>query len=380
MAINRNEYIHKIDTGLKANNDYKKFLYRFKVESKSFYKVFDYSNKNWDKRTRINKAKYESIEYKEKELNRDKIDDEDITLDKFSEKYFDTMDDSTSYSKNRWKDTIKSFYERYIKKDIGHKKVKNIRQMDIKSIILKLKQEDLSARTQKITLEVLNPIFKSAIANRIIVHNPCTGIMVKRPKTKKKVQNASIELKQIYDAIKKVFKDDMFFQALYLFALQGRRKSEIITLRWEDIDFDRNMYTLRNTKNGEEQTFILPDSIAILLLALKSNKQHYVFESPLDETKHIQNIQIYTNKLKKELKNPKFGIHYLRNVVVSAMAEQGINATYLSGALGHSDLNTIRKYLSMPYKKGSEMANETIKLITENVEDNSTTNSQTNQE
>jgi integrase len=172
----------------------------------------------------------------------------------------------------------------------------------------------------------------------------------------------------------------MFFQALYLFALQGRRKSEIITLKWEDIDFDRNMYTLRNTKNGEEQTFILPDSIAILLLALKSNKQHYVFESPLDETKYIQNIQIYTNKLKKELKNPKFGIHYLRNVVVSAMAEQGINATYLSGALGHSDLNTIKKYLSMPYKKGSEIANETIKLITENVEDNSTTNSQTNQE
>jgi hypothetical protein len=48
------------------------------------------------------------------------------------------------------------------------------------------------------------------------------------------------------------------------------------------------------------------------------------------------------------------------------MAEQGFNATYLSGALGHSDLNTIKKYLSMPYKRGSLEANKTIEMITKN--------------
>ncbi|WP_083771981.1 tyrosine-type recombinase/integrase [Arcobacter nitrofigilis] len=80
---------------------------------------------------------------------------------------------------------------------------------------------------------------------------------------------------------------------------------------------------------------------------------------------YIQNIQAQIRKLKKALNNPNFGIHYLRKVVVSAMAEQGVNATYLSGALSHSDLNTIKKYLSIPYKKGSEVANETIQLLTE---------------
>lgn len=98
---------------------------------------------------------------------------------------------------------------------------------------------------------------------------------------------------------------------------------------------------------------------------MKSNKQYYVFESPLDPTMHIQNIQAQVNKLKKALNSPEFGIHYLRNVVVSAMAEQGVNSTFLSGALGHSDLNTIKKYLSIPYTKGSEAANQTIQLITE---------------
>lgn len=367
MPIKEDTYCISIDIGLKSCKDYEKFLYRFKIDKQSFRKIFDYSNKSWDKKTRIAKAKADAFTFKEKIKNGPLNSDinENIVLDDFIQQYFDTMEKSSSSSGQRWKNTITSYYNRYLKKDLGQKKLVDIRQIHIKNVILKIKKLDLSARTQKITLEVLNPVFKSAIANRLIMFNPCDGIKVKRPNTKKKVQNASILLKEIYIAIKTVFQDDIYFQALFLFALQGRRKSEILTLKWENIDFTHKLYTLENTKNGEEQTFILPDMLESLLLAMKSNKTHYVFESPLDSTKHIQNIQVHVNKLKKALNNPNFGIHYLRNVVVSAMAEQGVNSTFLSGALGHSDLNTIKKYLSIPYTKGSEVANNTIQLITE---------------
>lgn len=367
MAIKEDIYTMKIDTGLKSCKNYEKFLYRFKIDKQSFRKTFDYSNKSWDKKTRIAKAKNDAFTFKEKTKNGPLNADisEDIKLNDFIQQYFDTMDKSSSYSGQRWKDTITSYYNKYIKKDLGQKKLVDIRQIHIKNVISKVKKLGLSPRTQKITLEVLNPIFKSAIANRLIMFNPCDGIKVKRPNTKKKVQNASILLKEVYIAIKTVFQDDIYFQAFFLFALQGRRKSEILTLKWENIDFTHKLYTLENTKNGEEQTFILPDMLESLLLAMKSNKTHYVFESPLDPTQHIQNIQSQVNKLKKALNNPKFGIHYLRNVVVSAMAEQGVNSTFLSGALGHSDLNTIKKYLSIPYTKGSEIANQTIRQITQ---------------
>jgi hypothetical protein len=36
------------------------------------------------------------------------------------------------------------------------------------------------------TLEIFNPVFKSAIANRIIIYNPCDGITISRPKQKRK--------------------------------------------------------------------------------------------------------------------------------------------------------------------------------------------------
>ena len=53
-------------------------------------------------------------------------------------------------------------------------------------------------------------------------------------------------------------------------------------------------------------------------------------------------------------------MHYTRNVMVSAMAEQGIDAIYMSGALGHNDPNTITKYLTMNYLQGSKIASDMI--------------------
>ena len=186
MAINRDDFINNIDTGLKANKEYCKFFLRFKIDKKTYYHIFDYSDKNWDKRTRINMAKTDSLNYKQNKINNDRTVDENIILDKFANNYFETMEESNSYSKSKWKNSVKSFYITYIKKEIGNKKIKDIRQMDIKNIIKILKLLELSARTQKMTLEIFNPVFKSAIANRIIIYNPCDGITISRPKQKRK--------------------------------------------------------------------------------------------------------------------------------------------------------------------------------------------------
>ena len=55
-----------------------------------------------------------------------------------------------------------------------------------------------------------------------------------------------------------------------------------------------------------------------------------------------------------------FTMHYTRNVMVSAMAENGVDAIYMSGALGHNDPNTITKYLTMNYLQGSKIASDMI--------------------
>lgn len=124
-----------------------------------------------------------------------------------------------------------------------------------------------------------------------------------------------------------------------------------------------NYYVLRNTKNDEEQKIYLPERVKALLQKFRES-EGWVFQSRRTGT-HLVDIRRVTDPLKIRLKDHKFGIHYLRNVMVSAMAEKGLESMHLSGALGHNDPNTIKKYLTMNYLKSSEMASDVIDVIVE---------------
>lgn len=354
MGINKKEFVHKIDTGLKADKGYQKFLFRCVVEGKEYTKLINYSNKGWDKRTRISQAKTEASAFRDKKINPVTEINENIKLDEFIGEYFKYIPNTT------WKQTKINHYNNYIASVLGRKKVQSIKQMHIRECIKKQEELGLKPRTVKTTLEVLNPVFKEAIANRLINFNPCDGISIKIPRSKKIVVGASEQLLEIFNTIQKVFKDDPFYQSLYFFALQGRRKSEILNLKWENIDFDKGTYLIEDTKNGEHQMFMLPEYIAHLLQVFQK-PAGYVYESRINEGVPISNIEKQTKKIKKEI--PNFTLHYMRNVVVSAMAEQGVSATLMSGALGHNNTNTLSKYLSLNYGKGSSEANRVIEKI-----------------
>ncbi|MDT8339317.1 MAG: site-specific integrase [Sulfurimonas sp.] len=351
MAIDRSCYPHKVDVGLWADNLFMVFLYRFNYDKKEYSGLIDFSSKrNWSKKDKISQAKSEMSSIKNKK--KDSVQNEDIILDAFMIEYFSHLK-QTKYVKIR-----RSHYERYIAPFCGKKKVVDIRQLHIRESIKFQEESGLAPRTVKQTLEVLAPAFKNAIANRLIAFNPLDGIKIKLPKTKKIVSSATQKLKEIHDAIYAVYGTDPFYLSLYLFALQGRRRGEILSLRWEDIVLEYNYYILRNTKNNEEQKIFLPQVIKEQLLQIP-RVNGWVFASRISG-EHLVDIRKATNKIKRYLNDESFGIHYLRNVMVSAMAEQGFDSIHLSGALGHNDPNTIKKYLTMNYLKSSEMASGVI--------------------
>ena len=354
MAIDRNDYPQKIETGLWANSSHTIFLYRFSYEKKEHSGLIDTSDQvSWTKKDKVAFAKSEVIRIKN--AKKENILNSNITLDNFVHAYFKLLPD-TNYTKTR-----KSHYERYVSPYCGQKKVTELRQLHISHAIKKQEELGLLPRTIKQTLEVLSPALKKAIANRLISFNPLDGIKIKLPPSKKMVVNAVSKLNSIHEAIHKEFNDDPFYLAFFLFALQGRRKGEILTLRWEDINFNANYYVLRKTKNDEEQKIFLSDAIKENLKIFRQD-EGWVFTSRITGG-HIINIDKVVGRLKTRLKDTNFGIHYLRNVMVSAMAEQGLESMHLSAALGHNDPNTIKKYLTMNYLKSSEIASGVIDTI-----------------
>jgi hypothetical protein len=138
----------------------------------------------------------------------------------------------------------------------------------------------------------------------------------------------------------------------------------------------------RDTKNGETQTFYLPPSIKNELLQFREIKG-WVYCSPLDNSKHISNIEKQTTKVKEKVediykrmiiengitneehikleleKKPKFTLHYFRNIGSSVLQQQGMESI-ISGALGHNNMNTKNLYTTIDYITSSKKYNEVI--------------------
>jgi len=349
MAIDPKDFPEAVKANLKANSKFDKFYYRFTHDGKTHKGIIDYSNKSWSKRDRIKFAELELIEAKDKAKN---SVNEDATIDEIVNMYYETLPEG-KYLKQK-----KSYYERNVQKALGKKKAKDVLPIHIQRLVNENIKKGDSPRTAKMAIESLSPAFKIARANRIVMHNPCEDVKIKIPKTRKIVVNATERLTLIYKTVVEVYKKDPFYRAFFLLALQGRRKGEVINLRWENISFEYDYYFLPNTKNDEEQKIFLPPNVKEALLEFKGEKG-FVFESPVNEGQRLYDAKRQTEKLKKKL-GSWFTMHYTRNVMVSAMAEQGVDAIYMSGALGHNDPNTITKYLTMNYLQGSQIASNMI--------------------
>ncbi len=374
MALKISDYTKvKNETNLKIHNsDITKFLFDFRIDDKRYRKSFIIKAKGWDKKTCIKEAKRELVKYKE--LLEDGFSSKSIKLDKLFELYNENL------KATKWKTIKENIYNRYIgnfknanAKDIskltkeelqrkkaldrckiGNKEINKILPTHIQKIINTMDKQGLSPRTQKSILEVLKPMFKFALENKMIKEIPTNFINVKIPNQKKIVTNATELFKKVYAGIVAYYHDNPYYKTLFLFGFTGRRKSEILNLKWENIDIDNNYYWIEDTKNDDKQKYQLPPYLKESLLDIKDERKGLVFKSPITGGV-IANTDRQMRQLKKFIGIKELSLHYMRNILVSALAEQQIEAITLSGLLGHRDVNTINKYLSTNHYKSSQI-------------------------
>ncbi len=351
-----------------------KYLLWAKIDNRLHKKILGYSKKdNLTDRSANLKADAEKAN-----IEAGHTSSSNITLNKLFDFYFETLDTS-----KQWTHKKKYIYNHYVgtsKKDesnqkkitrrpteeeikrqrifdrnkIGHRKIEKIREVDIQKILNELAKQGLSPRTRKSVMEVLNPLFKFATTNKYLKEDPTVGITVKVPSQKKLVTGATYLFKRVYAGINAYYHDNPYYRALFLFGFTGRRKGEILNLKWENIDFKHNYYWIEDTKTDDQQKYELPPYLIEPLQAIKDDRKGLVFKSPVTGNKII-NIDRQMRQLKKFLELDTLSMHYMRNILVSALAEQGIEAINLSGILGHKDPNTINKYLSINHYKSSQI-------------------------
>lgn len=347
----KEQFDNVVMKNLKANHNFTRFWYRFEFEKKQYRGIIDLSEKDLGKRDLISIAQREFLEIKNKVEAGISVD---ATVDDMVEKYFETLDEG-DYKKNR-----KSYYKRNVQKELGNKKIATIIPDQIQKIVDNLIKNGAAPKTAKQVVEILSPAFRIARANRVMFYNPCEDVHIKVPKTKKIVSDASKQVKIVHDAIIELYANNPFYRAFFLLALQGRRRGEIFDLRVEDVILDQNYYILRDTKNQEDQKMYLDHEVKAAIMEFMPS-EGLLFPSKRTG-KRMNSIYKQTLKI-REKTGYHFTLHYTRNLIVSAMAERGVESIHLSGALGHNDPNTITKYLSLNYTIGSKIASEMIDTI-----------------
>ncbi|WP_084275217.1 site-specific integrase [Nitratiruptor tergarcus] len=245
MAID-NTAKTKIAPNLYLIGDYKKeqptkFVLDFRHLKKRYRKVVTINNPLWDKRTRINEAKRLLQEYKE-EVRQERRPDEKITITQLFNLYI-SQKPSTS-----WTQEQKRFFDNHIQPHIGSRRAIDLKPFEVRKIIAKMDADGYSKAHQAKVKRILNPMYKFAIENDILIKNPIERIIIKVPLQRKTITNAAQKFIAVYDAIKSIYKDDPYYQAIFLFGLFGRRKNEVLHLKWEDVDLINGYYWLQKTK------------------------------------------------------------------------------------------------------------------------------------
>lgn len=239
----------------------------------------------------------------------------------------------------------------------------------------------LSPKTLKHHKNIIYQTLELALLNGMITSNPCNAITL--PKIEKNTYqfyNAD-EARLFLDTVKNEELYPLYLVTLYF----GLRRSEVLGLKWDSIDFEAKRLTIKHTRTGCNEiiekdktktksslrSFPLCDDMINLFVRLKNAeranqklfgkdyiKNDYIFKwqngSPYDP-------DYITHKFKKTLK--KYGLkqitfHGLRHTCGSLLNEQGHTLKDAQEWLGHADIQTTANiYLHLDTKQKENISN-----------------------
>ncbi len=138
------------------------------------------------------------------------------------------------------------------------------------------------------------------------------------------------------------------FRPLYLIVLfaltTGMRRGELLGLRWSDVDLERRVAVLHNTKNGDRRSVPIVPEVAELLRdhgRVRRLDNDFVFASggvdPVWPDK-------YWYRALDAAKIKDFRFHDLRHTAASYLAMSGATVPELAAVLGHRTLAMVKRY------------------------------------
>lgn len=143
---------------------------------------------------------------------------------------------------------------------------------------------------------------------------------------------------------------------MYLLYSSGLRISELLTLRWSDIDSDRKIICVRGGKGNKDRITLLSTAAYNLLVEYMKVYQPHdrLFEGPTRQPYSSRSVNkvIHECAGKAGIKK-RVSAHTLRHSFATHLLEHGTDLRYIQILLGHDSSRTTERYAHVT-KKGFE--------------------------
>ena len=138
----------------------------------------------------------------------------------------------------------------------------------------------------------------------------------------------------------------------------GMRLNELVNLKWEGIDFQRDVIHLKVTKGSRERVLFLHEKLKNFIVMLNLQKEGLIFLSNLGKKYDKRTVQVIVkNASKKAGIKKKVTPHTLRHSFATHLLDAGADIRHIQKLLGHKNLQTTQIYTHVSNKDINKLAN-----------------------
>ena len=196
-----------------------------------------------------------------------------------------------------------------------------------------------SSATVNYHLSILSKIFSLAGDSELIETNPSFRVKKLKLNNQRTRVLSDEEETKLFSALGE---KELVKQIVTVALHTGMRRGEIFNLKWFDVDFNRGMIQIRESKTNKKRFVPINTTIRTLLNGLK-RKSEYVFPSPKTNGR-LDNIKRSFRRAVELAEIKDFCFHDLRHTAATRMADLGADAFTLMKILGHSDIRMTARY------------------------------------
>ena len=202
----------------------------------------------------------------------------EMTFRQLFERYYEIH----ALVRNKRPQDNKATIEFHLMAKIGNMKLSEITKAKMRDIHVKQGIERGEQQANRV-LDIARAVFYFGINEELFKGtNPCTGIRRFKVKSRDRFLSSE-ELKAFFEALE--YEEELFRDYFMLLLYTGARKSNMLAMKWQDIDFELKRWRLseEETKNEDVNIYQLSESaLEILRRRYQANKSakitsHFVF-------------------------------------------------------------------------------------------------------